>query len=179
MVLPSLKPLFTIKEPPQNMLTLLDNLTMLQNKTDKLVFRERQSGYYLVIQLIIMISIRCSPSCLQCSRVRTRDGDHLPHIQSMFPNWSGRPGSRACFKSCSRFVWHYRLCRGPGSSIPSRGCTFQSLKVVAFCWYTLDMKLVFTKTRILTVKVATLVTFLSMVKTLDQVGWLFGLFCGR
>ena len=80
MVLPSLKPLFTIKEPPQNMLTLLDNLTMLQNKTDKLVFRERQSGYYLVIQLIIMISIRCSPSCLQCSRVRTRDGDHLPHI---------------------------------------------------------------------------------------------------
>lgn len=40
-VLPSLKPLFTIKEPPQNMLTLLDNLTMLQDKTDKHVFRER------------------------------------------------------------------------------------------------------------------------------------------
>jgi hypothetical protein len=31
------------------------------------------------------------------------------------------------------------------------------------------VQLVFTKTRILTVKVATLVTFLSMVKTLDQV----------
>lgn len=31
-------------------------------------------------------------------------------------------------------------------------------------------KLVFTKTRILSVKVATLETFLSMVKTLDQVG---------
>jgi hypothetical protein len=30
-------------------------------------------------------------------------------------------------------------------------------------------QLVFTKTRILSVKVATLVTFLSMVKTLDQV----------
>lgn len=40
-VLPSLKPLFIIKEPPQNMLTLLDNLTMLQDKTDKNVFRER------------------------------------------------------------------------------------------------------------------------------------------
>jgi hypothetical protein len=91
MVLPSLKPLFTIKEPPQNMLTLLDNLTMLQNKTDKLVFRERQSGYYLVIQLIIMIFIRCSPPCLQRSRVRTRDGDHLPHIQSMFPKLKRTP----------------------------------------------------------------------------------------
>lgn len=42
LVLPSLKPLFAIKEPPQNMLTLLDNLQMLQDKTDKPVFRERQ-----------------------------------------------------------------------------------------------------------------------------------------
>jgi len=41
-VLPSLKPLFLIKDPPQNMLTLLDNLTMLQDKTDKHVFRERK-----------------------------------------------------------------------------------------------------------------------------------------
>ena len=40
-VLPSLKPLFVIKDPPQNMLTLLDNLTMIQNKTEKGVFRER------------------------------------------------------------------------------------------------------------------------------------------
>jgi len=41
-VLPSLKPLFAIKEPPQNMLTLLDNLTMIQSKTEKPVFRERK-----------------------------------------------------------------------------------------------------------------------------------------
>ena len=41
-VLPSLKPLFVVKEPPQNMLTLLENLTMLQDKTDKQVFRERK-----------------------------------------------------------------------------------------------------------------------------------------
>lgn len=43
LVLPSLKPLFTIKEPPQNMLTLLDNLNTLQEKTEKAVFRERMS----------------------------------------------------------------------------------------------------------------------------------------
>ena len=42
LVLPSLKPLFTIKDPPQNMLTLLDNLEMLQSKTEKGVFRERR-----------------------------------------------------------------------------------------------------------------------------------------
>jgi SCY1-like protein 2 len=38
-VLPSLKPLFAVKEPPQNMLTLLENLEMLRSKTDKNVFR--------------------------------------------------------------------------------------------------------------------------------------------
>jgi SCY1-like protein 2 len=43
LVLPSLRPLFAVKEPPQNMLTLLDNLHMLQSKTDKNVFRERKS----------------------------------------------------------------------------------------------------------------------------------------
>lgn len=42
LVLPSLKPLFAIKEPPQNMITLLDNLNLLQSKTDKAVFRERK-----------------------------------------------------------------------------------------------------------------------------------------
>jgi SCY1-like protein 2 len=42
LVLPSLRPLFTVKDPPQNMLTLLDNLEMLQNKTEKGAFRERE-----------------------------------------------------------------------------------------------------------------------------------------
>lgn len=40
LVLPSLKPLFAVKEPPQNMLTLLENLGTLQEKTEKAVFRE-------------------------------------------------------------------------------------------------------------------------------------------
>lgn len=45
LVLPSLKPLFVIKEPPQNMLTLLDNLHLLQSKTDKVLFRERGPSF--------------------------------------------------------------------------------------------------------------------------------------
>jgi SCY1-like protein 2 len=42
LVLPSLKPLFIVKEPPQNMLTLLENLHLLQSKSEKIVFRERE-----------------------------------------------------------------------------------------------------------------------------------------
>lgn len=41
LVLPSLKPLFAIKDPPQNMLTLLSNVKVLQDKTEKPVFLER------------------------------------------------------------------------------------------------------------------------------------------
>ena len=41
LVLPSLKPLFAIKDPPQNMLTLLNNVKILQEKTEKPVFLER------------------------------------------------------------------------------------------------------------------------------------------
>ena len=48
LVLPNLKPLFSLKEPPQNMLTLLENLELLQTKTDKAPFRERKS-YELAI----------------------------------------------------------------------------------------------------------------------------------
>jgi hypothetical protein len=53
LVLPSLKPLFVVKEPPQNMMTLLDNLTMLQSKTDKIVFRERRSSHFRFIHFML------------------------------------------------------------------------------------------------------------------------------
>lgn len=46
LVLPSLKPLFAIKDPPQNLLTLLNNVKVLQEKTDKPVFLER-TRYFL------------------------------------------------------------------------------------------------------------------------------------
>jgi len=41
LVLPSLKPLFAIKDPPQSMLTLLDDVKVLQEKTEGPVFLER------------------------------------------------------------------------------------------------------------------------------------------
>ena len=39
LVLPSLQPLFAVRDPPQNMIVLLENLTELQKKTAKNVFR--------------------------------------------------------------------------------------------------------------------------------------------
>ena len=39
-VLPSLKPLFAVKEPPQNMVTVLDNPELLQGKDGRVAFRE-------------------------------------------------------------------------------------------------------------------------------------------
>ncbi|KAF9228683.1 kinase-like protein [Gyrodon lividus] len=114
LVLPSLKPLFTIKDPPQNMLTLLDNLEMLQSKTEKGAFREQ------VLPLV------------------------------------------------------YNALESEHAVVQER-----ALKVVPNLCETIDygevsgvlfprVALVFTKTRILSVKIATLATFLSMVKTLDQ-----------
>ncbi|KAJ6606557.1 kinase-like domain-containing protein [Mycena vulgaris] len=114
LVLPSLKPLFIVKEPPQNMLTLLDNLHMLQNKTDKNVFREQ------VMPLVY----------------NALDSEHA--------------------------VVQERALQ----SVPDlcESIDYAEVQGVLFP----RVALVFTKTRVLTVKVATLTTFLTMVKTLDQ-----------
>ncbi|KAF4615425.1 hypothetical protein D9613_002872 [Agrocybe pediades] len=113
-VLPSLKPLFAIREPPQNMLTLLDNLTMLQEKTDKNVFREH-------VLPLVYNALESEHAVVQERALKVVPGlcetiDYAEVQNVLFPR----------------------------------------------------VALVFTKTRILAVKVATLVTFLAMVKTLDQ-----------
>lgn len=61
LVLSSLKPLFVIKEPPQNMLTLLDNLHLLQEKTERTVFRERMLTLFFVLHELIYQSIEVLP----------------------------------------------------------------------------------------------------------------------
>lgn len=113
-VLPSLKPLFAIKEPPQNMLTLLDNLKMLQSKTEKNVFREH------VLPLVY----------------NALESDHA-------------------------IVQERAL-----TTVPDLCETIDYAEVQGVLFP--RVALVFSKTRILSVKVATLNTFLSMVKTLDQ-----------
>ncbi|TFK25044.1 other/SCY1 protein kinase [Coprinopsis marcescibilis] len=114
LVLPSLKPLFAVKEPPQNMLTLLDNLTMLQSKTDKSVFK-----------------------------------DHvLPLVYNALESEHAVVQERAL------------------SAVPGLCDTVDYAEVQGVLFP--RVAVVFSKTRILTVKIATLNTFLAMVKTLDQ-----------
>ena len=55
LVLPSLKPLFAIKDPPQNMLTLLNNVGVLQEKTEKPVFLERAYHFCLDVDLRVEV----------------------------------------------------------------------------------------------------------------------------
>ncbi|KAF8894414.1 kinase-like domain-containing protein [Infundibulicybe gibba] len=114
MVLPSLKPLFVVKEPPQNMLTLLDNLTMLQEKTEKNVFRQQV----------------------------------LPLVYNALESEHAVVQERAL------------------NAVPGLCETIDYAEVHGVIFP--RVALVFTQTRILTVKVATLATFLTMVKTLDQ-----------
>ncbi|KAL4062044.1 kinase-like domain-containing protein [Scleroderma yunnanense] len=114
LILPSLKPLFTIKDPPQNMLTLLDNIELLQGKTEKGVFREQ------VLPLVY--------NALEAEHAVVQE-----RALGVVPN----------------------LCET---------IDYAEVSTVLFP----RVALVFTKTRILSVKVATLATFLSMVKVLDQ-----------
>ncbi|KAL1722611.1 kinase-like domain-containing protein [Schizophyllum commune] len=114
LVLPSLKPLFAVKEPPQNMLTLLDNLKLLQEKTEKKVFRTQ------VLPLVY--------NALESEHTVVQE-----RALAVVPD----------------------LCETIDYA-EIQGAMFPRVA------------LVFTKTRVLSVKVATLATFLVMVKTLDQ-----------
>ncbi|XP_006458297.1 hypothetical protein AGABI2DRAFT_199815 [Agaricus bisporus var. bisporus H97] len=113
LVLPSLKPLFIVKEPPQNMLTLLENLHLLQSKTEKNVFREQ------VLPLVY----------------NALESEHAV-VQEKALN-----------------------------SVPDLCETIDYAEVQGVLFP--RVALVFSKTKVLSVKVATLVTFLTMVKTLD------------
>lgn len=167
-VLPSLKPLFAIREPPQSMLTLLDNLTMLQDKTEKNVFRERRPIFrcFSVIELYIFSDVLPlvynaleSEHAIVCTSVLHSAScivNDIPQVQER--------ALKVVPGLCESI--DYAEVQGvlfPRVAVRSLSVIFQIQNSNA-C-----LQLVFTKTRILTVKVATLVTFLAMVKTLDQV----------
>ncbi|WWC68467.1 uncharacterized protein I206_102395 [Kwoniella pini CBS 10737] len=113
-VLPKLQPLFALKDPPQNMLTLLEHLSLFEEKTTPPVFREN-------IMPLIYNSLEC---------------EHLPVQEKVL-----------------KTVPH--LCE-----ILDYG-TVQNVLLV-------KVAILFTRTRILSVKVQTLDCFTSMVKTLDK-----------
>ncbi len=176
LVLPSLKPLFAVKEPPQNMLTLLDNLNLLQTKSDKAVFRERvlSCSSELLRKCeandISNSRSRCSSPCIQRFGIRTcrgkfrtsrHDGKHAEDFNSKVQERALRVVPDLCESidyAEVQGVLFPRVAVGPRCSL-----------FFYIHGLTGVLKLVFTKTTNLSVKVSTLQTFLAMVKTLDQV----------
>ncbi|WOO80983.1 Protein kinase domain-containing protein ppk32 [Vanrija pseudolonga] len=112
-VLPKLQPLFALKDPPQNMLTLLENLTLFEEKTSPQVFREA------VMPLIY----------------NSLESEHLPVQERVL-----------------KAVPHLTEILDYG--------TVQNVLLV-------KVAILFTRTRILSVKVQTLECFRAMVATLD------------
>ncbi|KAG8917588.1 hypothetical protein FRC00_013429 [Tulasnella sp. 408] len=114
LVLPSLKPLFAIKDPPIVMMVLLENLEILQGKTSKQCFK----------------------------------ADVLPLVYNALESEHAAVQERAL------------------ATVPAMCETIDYAEVQSVLFP--RVALVFTKTRILSVKVSTLNCFVSMVKTLDQ-----------
>lgn len=169
LVLPSLKPLFAVKDPPQNMLTLLDNLQILQDKTEKPVFRERK--YYLLSHYtsstILTQLIRCFTTCIQRNGIRACQCKSTWNF--LIALLTRNRSKNVLSKLYQIFVKQLTTQRFKESFSPALPCVllfFDECHVILM----LELEqLVFTKTRMLSVKIATLVTFLAMVKTLDQV----------
>lgn len=59
MVLPSLKPLFSIKDPPVVMMVLLENLETLQAKTTKQSFRTGEILQTLLLSFCLNLGLSC------------------------------------------------------------------------------------------------------------------------
>jgi SCY1-like protein 2 len=101
LVLPSLKPLFAIKEPPQNMLTLLDNLNTLQEKTDNAVFRERASETPLMLPYVSICASDVLPLVYNAL-----DSEHAPVCDHGVPpsqnSTQSLQGPRTCPWGCTR-----------------------------------------------------------------------------
>lgn len=66
-ILPSIKPLFAVKDPPQTMLSLLDSLKMLHDKCNAVTFREGMpdlSAFDSIGAVLIMRTLCMQRSCL-------------------------------------------------------------------------------------------------------------------
>jgi len=129
-VLPSLKPLFIIKEPPQNMLTLLDNLTMLQEKTDKFVFKERK--LQRLLRSSFAVSHGRQMSFRWCTTLWTLNIPRSVHRSR------NRASSRITFSTgsrtspglCSVLMRIHRLCRS--TECPLSSCCCMSILSMRF-----------------------------------------------
>ncbi|KAG0174626.1 hypothetical protein DFQ28_004276 [Apophysomyces sp. BC1034] len=86
LVLPSLKPVFSIRDPPQNMIVLLEKLDVLQQKTPPEVFRDDVMPLvYAAIEAptatVQEKALRIIPSLAECLHYTTVKSSLFPRVQ--------------------------------------------------------------------------------------------------
>ncbi|CAO3614011.1 unnamed protein product [Cunninghamella echinulata] len=116
-VLPSLKPVFNIRDPPQNMIVLLDKLDELQEKTPREVFRDDVMPlvYAALENPAIVVqekALRIVPTLCESLDYSTIKNSLFPRVQALFVQTtvlSVKVSTLICFHSMIKVVDKYTM----------------------------------------------------------------------
>ncbi|KAI8336735.1 hypothetical protein BC941DRAFT_427954 [Chlamydoabsidia padenii] len=116
-ILPSLKPIFSIRDPPQNMIVLLDKLDALQEKTPRELFRDDVMPLvYSALENPAVIvqekALRIVPSLCESLDYSTVKNSLLPRVQSLFVQTtvlSVKVSTLICFHSMIKVIDKYTM----------------------------------------------------------------------
>ncbi|ORZ25034.1 kinase-like domain-containing protein [Absidia repens] len=117
LILPSLKPVFNIRDPPQNMIVLLDKLDALQEKTPREIFRDDVMPLvYAALENPAVIvqekALRIVPSLCESLDYSTVKNSLLPRVQNLFVQTtvlSVKVSTLICFHSMIKVVDKYTM----------------------------------------------------------------------
>ncbi|KAI8089480.1 uncharacterized protein BX664DRAFT_365497 [Halteromyces radiatus] len=117
LVLPSLKPVFSIRDPPQNMIVLLDKLDALQEKTPREIFRDDVMPLvYAALENPAVVvqekALRIVPSLCESLDYSTIKNSLFPRVQALFVQTtvlSVKVSTLICFHSMIKVVDKYTM----------------------------------------------------------------------
>ncbi|ORY91233.1 hypothetical protein BCR43DRAFT_446307 [Syncephalastrum racemosum] len=112
LVLPSLKPVFAVREPPQNMIVLLEKLDVLQQKTPREVFRDDVMPLvYAAIEAPTPVvqekALRVVPGLAEALDYTTVKNSLFPRVQTLFAQTtilSVKVSTLICFHAMIKLV---------------------------------------------------------------------------
>ncbi|KAF7728225.1 hypothetical protein EC973_006506 [Apophysomyces ossiformis] len=117
LVLPSLKPVFSIRDPPQNMIVLLEKLDVFQQKTPREVFRDDVMPLvYAAIEAPTAVvqekALRIIPSLAESLDYTTVKNSLFPRVQTLFVQTtilSVKVSTLICFHSMIKVIDKYTM----------------------------------------------------------------------
>ncbi|KAI9314533.1 kinase-like domain-containing protein [Dichotomocladium elegans] len=117
LVLPSLKPVFSVRDPPQNMIVLLEKLDILQKKTPRETFRDDiMPLVYAAIEaptpLVQDKALRIVPELAESLDYTTVKNSLFPKVQMLFAQTtilSVKISCLICFYSMIKFTMQEKL----------------------------------------------------------------------